>query len=203
VKKLPMRFPKSKAKLDEARNLVMGLDSARDSVTYRAHFLSAINAERAVTMALQQEGAHVPGFEVWYEPWQHEMKADELLRFIHEARIEDFHRGGGKDLLVFPRFDLKRLKLPDDLEPPPVPTADLRITSEGPIWIVNRDQPDEYRVAAVPRGGAEGRMAVMLAHPPRTHRGQALTRGSPSAVLKLALGYLQGLVTEAERFFGS
>lgn len=197
-----MKFPKAKAKLDEARNLVEGLGKVRDSIAFRAHFLSAINAERAVTMALQKEGVHLPGFGVWYEPWQREMSSDELLRYLHEARIEDFHRGGGKDLLVFPKFDLKRLKLPEDLEPPPVPTAGLEITSEGPVWIVNRGQPDEYRVAAVPRGGAEGRMAVILAQPPHTHRGYMLAQNSPSAVLKLALSYLQDLVTEAERFFG-
>jgi hypothetical protein len=198
-----VKFPRAKAKLDEARSLVTGLRSVRDSIAFRAQVLSAVNAERAGTMALQQEGADVPGFGVWYEPWQGEMKSDGLLRYIHEARIEDIHRGGGRDLLVFPRFDIKRLRLPQDLEPPPVPGAELRITSEGPIGLVNRGRADEYRVAAVPRAGAQGRMAVRLANPPRTHRNQGLADFTPSGILELALAYLMGLVTEAERFFGS
>lgn len=196
-----MRFPLAKAKLDQARVLIDSVNEAYDSITYTARFVSAVTALRAVTNALQKDGAHFPGFKVWYEPWQKEMGSDELLLFVHDSRIEDFHEGGGAGLLYFPQFNLKQLAIPRDVEPPADPKAMLKITSEGMVWVSNRGTPEEYRTPARPRAQAEGRFGVGLTHPPKAHLGTPISEPRPSVVLALALAYLQRLVSDAERFF--
>jgi len=87
-------FNKAASKLEDARANFDSLTSAGDTIQFRSAFTSFLSNCRAVTFALQKEGAHVEGFKDWYELKRGEMKADELMYFIHESRIEDFHGQG-------------------------------------------------------------------------------------------------------------
>ena len=83
-------FERSTRKLEDTRTTLEALRTSVDAVQLRAAFASFLSNSRAVTYALQNEGAHLPGFTDWYAGKQAELRADELMRFFHEARTEDF-----------------------------------------------------------------------------------------------------------------
>ena len=86
-------FSNAKSKLEDTNSILDQLKQANDAVSFKALFNSFLNSARAITYALQKEGAGISGFNNWYALKQEEMSNDELLRFIHEARTEDFHEG--------------------------------------------------------------------------------------------------------------
>jgi hypothetical protein len=86
-------FTGAASKLEDARTILDELRRTRDTLAFRALFNSFLSSARAITDALQKDGAALPSFADWYVGKQAEMRADELLRFIHEARIQDFHKG--------------------------------------------------------------------------------------------------------------
>jgi hypothetical protein len=186
------RFPASRDKLEDSRNALDGMEGARDGASFRAAFNSFLSAARAVTYALQKEGAHFEGFDEWYEVKRQEMRADELLRFIHDARIEDFHRGQHR--LEF-ATDVAYL-YGDAAGPPPTPNAGVVIGSDGAYWLVDEGTPRERRIPM--SQGGKWTTKVGIANPPTTHRGQTLQRTDPVTLCRLVLGYLEEVVYEAD-----
>ncbi len=120
------------------------------------------------------------------------MRQDELLRFVHEARIVDFHQGKAAVGAVGTGVDYFSTK---DAGPPPTPDAGFGIGAEGPFWIVDRGKPTERRVPIV-KGGS-WTTSVALEDPPKKHRGKAMLRNDPISVASLAVTYLEELVHEA------
>ena len=139
----------------------------------------------------------MPGFQGWYKVKQDEMKSDELMRFVHDSRIEDFHQG--KHQLQFETY-VAYLST-SRAGPPPVPGAALSIGAEGPFWVADQGTPRERRVP-VKRGGTFS-TSVSIADPPGTHRGQPLAQIDPCSLCRVALEYLEGLVHEVRTILGS
>ncbi len=171
--------------------------NAKDAITFKVYFNSCLNACRAITNALQKEGKHIPGFEEWYKQKQEEMKNDELLRFIHKARTEDFHEG--KHRLVFVRSFIHSFSS-EDAGTPPSPDATLIIGTEGMFWIVNRGTPYERRI---PIRKGKYTIEVAIDNPPQVHLGKKLKKNDPVTICKLALNYFTDLVAEAKSKFGT
>lgn len=120
-------------KLEDARRALGDLREARDSLSFRSRFNSTINALRAITYALQKEGTGKHrGFDDWYRPKQSEMRSDELLHFIHEARNEDIHEG--KHSLQF-GTSIGHLSTEQALPSRP-PGAKFLVLMHGAFWCV-------------------------------------------------------------------
>src|SRR5680860_1755619 len=64
-----------------------------DPDEYLPDLNAAIQAARNTTFALQKEKARVPGFDLWYAPWQDAMRADLILKWLNEARVRIVHSG--------------------------------------------------------------------------------------------------------------
>ena len=90
---MPLNFIKTKIKLEDARISLKSLCDANNPVEFRTAFGNFINNVRAITYAMQKEGSKYELFKQWYKQKQSEMGKDELLRFVHDARIDDFHKG--------------------------------------------------------------------------------------------------------------
>ena len=133
------------------------------------------------------------GFDRWYAPKQAQMRADQLLRFIHNARIDDFHKG--RHRLRFPGTYVQYFNT-SQAGPPPSPDASLAFGSEGPFWIVGRGTLSERRIP-VTRGGTWS-VGVTVDEPPAAHLGTRLQNRDPIAICETALDYLRNLVHEAK-----
>jgi len=189
-------FPGARGKLEDARTILQQLELATDVPTFRSLFNAFLSAARAITYALQKDGDKVHGFAEWYGEKQAEMRGDELLRFMHEARIQDFHQA--KQRLRFNTY-VGHLST-EEVEPGPAAGAALVIGSEGPFWLVDGGTPRERRV---PVKGADFVTRVVIANAPRTHMGRSLRRTDPLSICRLALGYFENLVHEARSKFGT
>jgi hypothetical protein len=86
-------FKNTLNKLEDARSSLETIRVAADALAFRSAFNGFLSSARAVTYALQKDGADIPGFHEWYDPKSEAMRKDEVLRFVHEARTEDFHEG--------------------------------------------------------------------------------------------------------------
>ena len=166
-------FYRAGSKLEDAVANLESLRAARDAVQFKAVFNSFLSNCRAVTFALQKEGAHVQGFAAWYGPKQEEMKNDELLRFIHESRKEDFHEGAHR--LRFSTY-IQSLSS-DSVGSPPHPQASLVIGAEGPFWLIHQGTPKERRIPIA--HGSRHIIQVAIENPPKTHRGANLSAQDP------------------------
>jgi hypothetical protein len=66
---------------------------------FKFHLRVFLSAARSITLVMQKEYAHTPGFESWYEHQQEEMRKDGLLTFFKELRNTSIHQK-----TVNPRF---------------------------------------------------------------------------------------------------
>lgn len=190
-------FRGAQSKLEDCRILLERLRAARDAPSFRSLFNSFLSASRAITYALQKEGAHAPGFEDWYETKRLEMRSDDLLRFIHEARTEDFHEG--KHRLRF-STDVHRFSQAA-VGPRPSPDAKMVIGHEGVFWVVAEGTPQQRRIPIVQ--GGDWVTLISMASPPTTHRGKPVARRDPATICELAVRYFSELVHEAKSRFAS
>jgi hypothetical protein len=188
-------FYSARSKLEDSRTIFEQLKQAMDAMAFKALFNSFLNSSRAITYALQKEGKKLKGFNSWYEKKQEEMKNDQLLRFIHEARTEDFHEGK------------HRLNFATHIEhfstalagQPPTPNAAIGIGGEGPFWIVEPGTARERRIPI--RQGGKYTVNVSIQDPPSQHKGTILFDNSPINICWLALNYFSELIEEAiEKF---
>lgn len=190
-------FNAAKSKLEDARTILGELDQVGDAISFKAWFNSFLGSARAVTNVLQKEGNKVPKFSSWYEVKQEEMKKDQVMRFVHKARIDDFHRG--RHRLKFSTH-LRHMS-GDEAGPPPSPDAKLVLRENGVFWIVGVGTATERRIPV--KKGARYITNISIAGAPTEHLGAKLVRNDPLRVCHLALVYLEKLVREAESTFGS
>lgn len=180
-------------KLEDARILFNKLTQASDFLEFKSYFNSFLSSSRAVTYALQKQGTAIKGFREWYSLKQEEMKNDELLKFMHNSRTEDFHEG-------VHRFAcstyIKHLST-NELDKPG--NASMIIGSEGAYWVVNEGTSKERKI---PVKGAEYTISVSMQNAPAKHLGKELTSNDPLALCKLTLEYLEALVYEAKTKWG-
>jgi hypothetical protein len=188
-------FKRARAKLDESRRILENLSRATDADMFRAQFNAFIASSRTVTNALQKEGCHIDGFTEWYEPKQTEMRNDRLMRFFHNARVDDFHKG--EHQLQFSTYNESLSS--EDFDPPLSPDAPLAMGADGVFRIYDQGTARERRVPVT-----EGRnfIFVSVKNPPTEHRGLAIKDRTPVAICELALRYLEDLVFEADQKFG-
>ena len=188
-------FRSAVSKLEDARANLESLAAATDAIKFRSAFTSFLSNCRAVTYALQKEGAHVDGFGDWYEPKRYEMKGDELLRFIHESRKEDFHEGA-HPLCFCSEISYVNTGGPEDR---PHPDAAMIAGAQGAFWVVDAGTPKERRIPVKKQGSYK--VVVSIENPPATHRGQPLSTQNPISLCRVALDYMAELVHEAKTIF--
>jgi hypothetical protein len=172
------------------------LEGVTDFPAFRSLFNSFLSAARAITYALQKDAKKLRGFTEWYAEKQAQMTADDLLRFIHDARIEDFHKGRH----ALDSFTYIHHFSPEEAGPSPAPGALPVIGAEGAFWIVDEGTPRERRIPI--KAGSFVTM-IRIANPPRMHMGRVLERADPLSICRLALAYLENLVHEAESRFAT
>lgn len=190
-------FEKTQNKLEDCHNLLDQLEKANNGSLFRSLFNSFINSSRGVTNALQKEGKRVPGFSDWYAIKQEEMKQDELLKFLHNARTEDFHEG--KHRLSF-TMSIGLIRA-NDFGNPPSPDSKLTISGDGPYWIMHPGTPRERRIPATGKGGYQ--LEVSLNNPPSTHLGKQIIINDPVTICKIADLYFTNLIAETLEKFKS
>lgn len=185
-------FSRAIRKLEEARTCLNSMSHVQDAIAARTAYCAFINSCRTVTNALQKDGASIEGFTKWYEEKQDDMREDKLLRYFHEARINDFHKG--EELLGYTTF-LSSF----GVSPPPVKGAQLIMGGEGPFWIVNQGSPDEQRIPARIQG--DGTSRIYVKNPPREHKGKVISTDSPADLCNYAFRYVAELIHEARKLF--
>ena len=185
-------FKNALNKIEDSQIILDKLNQTTDFLEFKTLFNSFLSSSRAITYALQKDGAHIEGFDKWYSAKQDEMKKDELLRFIHNTRTEDFHEG--KHALSCSTY-VKQL-FTDDLDgPKDVPTV---FGSEGIYRIVDEGTSKERRI---PAKGGEYTITISAKNPPTTHLGNKLQKNDPLTICSAALAYLERLVYEARTIF--
>jgi len=123
------------------------------------------------------------------------------MNFIHDVRLEDFHRGGGSAVLEFETDGGGFMTtLADVLEPPPSGEWAVKFLAEGPYWVIHWGQPNEKKIAARWRDGRV-HTRLKVTNPPRFHRGLPLTNPDPETICQLGITYMEELVFEARREF--
>jgi len=189
-------FGKTDSKIEDSHILLEQMKAAKNAIEFRACFNSFLSNCRAITYALQEEGNHIKGFDEWYYERQEEMRKDQLLRFIHEARIDDFHKGVSR--VVFPSTYVKYFSS-SEAGPPPTENAKMVIGSEGIYWLIDKGTSRERRIP-ITRGGI-WRTEAALDNAPTEHRGETVEKNDPVSICSFALEYLSSLVREAKEKF--
>lgn len=189
-------FGKTDSKIEDSHILLDRMKAAKSAIEFRACFNSFLSSCRAITNALQEEGNHIARFDKWYFEKQEEMRKDQLLRFIHDARIDDFHKGVSR--VVFPSTYVKYFSS-NEAGPPPTENAKIGIGSQGIYWIIGEGTPMERRIP-VTRGGI-WRTKAALTNAPTEHKGETIEKNDPISICTFALEYLSGLVHEAKERF--
>ncbi|WP_192178279.1 hypothetical protein [Mesorhizobium amorphae] len=64
-----------------------------DPENFRMFAQNTIQTLRTVTWRLQNHKAIFADFDAWYGPWQERMRADQLMRWLHDARTKIEHQG--------------------------------------------------------------------------------------------------------------
>lgn len=190
-------FDRASSKLEDAISNLDSMKTARDAVQFKSGFNSFLSNCRAITFALQKEGARIQGFDAWYRPKQEQMKRDELLRFVHESRTEDFHEGGHRLLFSTHIHSMST----DSIGSPPHPSATLVIGAEGPFWIVHKGTPNERRIPVIQ--GSSHTISVSVKNPPKMHKGMLLVTLDPISLCEVAAQYMAELIHEARASFRS
>jgi hypothetical protein len=86
--------PSAHRRLEDAhRSWHSALDEYQDPDGFRHHLNNCIQALRNTTFVLQSERNLIAEFDEWYEPWQSEMKADSILKWLNSARVIVVHKG--------------------------------------------------------------------------------------------------------------
>ena len=115
-------FSRAQQKLEDARLLFAQVQQPAHPIVFRSRFNSFLAAARAVTQGLQKDGRHSPGFLEWYGEKQREMREDEVMRFVNDARNSDLKRG--ESVLEF-KSSLAVVGLTSP------PGAGMQVSSEG------------------------------------------------------------------------
>lgn len=69
------------------------VDGYQDPEDFRVNLNACIQAARNLTFALQAEKRLIDDFDDWYTPWQAAIKADPIMKWLNEARVQIVHRG--------------------------------------------------------------------------------------------------------------
>lgn len=197
-----MNLANTKTKLEDARTTLSLLKSAKNSMEFRAAFSAFINNSRAITYAMQADGSKDTAFMQWYEHRRVEMQKDELVRFVHDSRIEDFHKGIHQLDFV---SEAKFANLDPSLVMSRSPhlfsgngTWEITLTGEGLFTTVNSGTPQEQR-AILDQSLLES-TKVSVQNPPKSHMGQPLNSDCPTYLCELVMTYFEDLVFHAANF---
>lgn len=189
-------FGKTDSKIEDSHILLEKMKAVKSALEFRAYFNSFLDSCRAITYALQEEGNHIRGFDKWYLDKQEEMRNDQLLRFIHDARIDDFHKGVSR--VVFPSTYVDHF-LTSEAGPPPTEDAKIVIGSQGIYWLIDEGTSRERRIPLT-RGGS-WITETALVGAPTEHKGETIEKNDPVSICTFALEYLSSLVREAKDKF--
>lgn len=191
------------------QNLRIARDGARDVAgkdpSRRLPGLgNVVNFGGATTNALQKLRHVVPGFDAWWSIKEAEMKTDPLLRYFYELRIELFHKG--KVAPLGGAVSLKELVFPRDLAklgPKPAGAKSYFAGDNvgGAGWIVPGPDGDEKVYVDFP--GDIGTVLSHMPEAPETHLGAPVGTRETGHLCSLYVRYLERLVAEAKRKFGS
>jgi hypothetical protein len=189
-------FDRSMEKAQEAEMLLSRLSAVESEGEFRAAFNGSIAAARAVWDNIKTEGSSIPGFKAWREAVWAEIEADDLARWVNNARIADFHKAEhvvrATDTFI-DHFDTSQAG------PPPKGATGMVIGTAGPMWVIDEGTPRERMVPIVTGGSWSTRLE--LVDPPEAHLGQPLTAQDPVTVCTLAVAYFSGLVHRAREEF--
>ena len=85
--KIECSIPETHNRLNQAFVLFQNIkDNYHEELEFTTHLNNVIQALRNITFVLQKELAHSDGFEEWYETKQDEMREDESLKWLVNAR---------------------------------------------------------------------------------------------------------------------
>lgn len=196
---MPLNFIKTKIKLEDARISLKSLRDANNPVEFRTAFGNFINNARAITYAMQKEGSKYALFKQWYKQKQSEMEKDELLRFVHNARIDDFHKG--ESVLTF-----ETVVIPQNLNLAIGIAAmytnkdnkgwNVSIRGDGLSTAINEGTPKEERVMLDQR---LVETSISIQNPPKTHLGEKLNSNQPIYLCEQIIKYFEDLVFQATK----
>ena len=189
-------------KLEDARIMHAELMRASDPVKFRSAFGAFINNCRAVTYAMQVEGSKDEAFKLWYSDRQDTMKGDELIRFVHDARIDDFHKG-------IHQLEFSSSVSPHGVDPGRVmslnPDAfqgnkdgwEFTLGSDGLFTTKDKGTPKEHRVML---SQAMINTKITIRNPPKAHKGHSIILDDPLVLCNLVLEFFETLVFEARAY---
>jgi hypothetical protein len=130
------------------------------------------------------------------------MQNDELIRFVHDSRIEDFHKG-------IHQLDFVSKASFANLNPATVMsrsphlfsgdgTWEISLTGEGLFTTINNGTPQEQRVM-LDQSLLE-RTKIAVRNPPFSHLGKPLQSDYPTYLCELVMVYFERLVFQAAKF---
>jgi hypothetical protein len=188
-------FKRAVNKLEDARVALERMQRSQHEQHFKEAFSSFVTSARSITWALQKDGKGIDRFEEWYNAKQEEMKQDDMLRFMHDVRTADTHKGE-HPLHFAQQLVGGFLAGPSEA---PVPGAEM-VFYNGFYWVVDKDTPRERRLP-LPVGGGALQMLVRFEYAPPLHRNKPLIQNDPVTVCQLTLTYMEELVYEARATF--
>ncbi len=190
------KFTSTITKLEDARTAFVMMKSSKNPMEFRALFGTFINNSRAITYAMQCDGSGNSNFDRWYKEKQESMKGDELIRFVHDARIDDFHKGkhalGFASKASFSDLDPGRIMANSPGKFNGSDKWTISLHGDGLYTIADEGTPRERRVPLDQSliGGTE----ITILNPPHHHLGKPINSNDPIYICSLVLSYFEEFV---------
>lgn len=158
---------------------------------------------RSVTKVLQRLRSIDDSFDNWYAPYRREMSDDPLMSFFYELRNKVLKKGRLDTSVVTHVEKMNPSIIQSDFPPPP--SAKRLILGDAQdggsnYWLVEREDGTEKKFYIDPPTVDS---SLEFPEPPEKHLGRNLEDKSIGKLAENYLHYLDEMVQEAERVFGS
>jgi hypothetical protein len=184
---------KCESRLRNCRKHLEELYLAKNYEEFSDVWYNFLTSAKNIYTILEQGAKTRPDSIKWHKNISDDRRADELLKYIYEARNDEEH-GLSEVLSVQPPQTLIGIAQPgfsDSIRIDGSSETGFRITNLGTGPVLSDFRPERGKLNSVTnRKGAQ-------ISPPTVHLGQPIPEVTPEAVAGLALEYLEKLVAEA------
>jgi hypothetical protein len=188
---------KAKDRLAAAKSALQVLDGRPNYEASKRAWYDFLIASNAVFAVLEQ-GAKGSKSQPWYGKKKHERESEPLLQYLHQARNADEHG-------IAPVTTLEKQKLVLVQDGKTVGAIENIVGNKG-VFRVPEGQPDKPDLSKINEMRLYPARAKLISvtnrgvkyHPPTKFKGQDIPDNSPFEVGKLAMDFIESMLSEAE-----
>lgn len=193
---------KAKDRLASAKERLKDLESSKDYDRSRRHWYDFLLPSNAIFSILEQGAKGVSASEKWFVTKKDQRRTDELLRYLWHARNADEH-----NIPSVTELDRQKVVLVEGDKPVAeigdMASTDKRGEFRGRYRNLDKEKASLSKITSMRVYPDRAKLIRVTDRgvgydPPSSHLGSAIDDNGPTAVAKLMVQYVEGLISEAE-----